>query len=85
LPVWEQVIKPWLLSKTEYVRVDPKEVIGLGSEAREEYLWRSLLRDVYLGVIKDIIELIEGSEKIVLDLRKKAKGEIEEKDFQIGR
>src|SRR3990167_425394 len=84
-PVWQEVFRPWLLKRASYTRVDPKEVVNLGTGDKEEYLWRSLVRDVFVGVIEEIIQFVESTEATAKALEKKKKGEKDIKDFQIGK
>lgn len=84
-PVWLEHLKPWLLERAKYSRVDPKEVANLGSGDKDEYLWRSLQRDIFVGVVEEIMAYVDNAINTVEYLRKKKKGEIVEKDFQIGK
>ena len=76
---WQEVLKPKLEQYLKHSWVDPRQCKDL-----TEFGWKDLQASMAAQVVREILEFIEGAEKIAKQLQDKKEGKVENK-FAIGK
>lgn len=75
---WQEVLCPWLTTKLNQSFPDPTQ-----SKEEKEFLYAAITASLFKKVIAEILQYVDGQEKILKDLTKKKLDKVNNK-FAIG-